>query len=380
MGKLKLLSEKDMRKKYSGIASKASDIVVEFDHTLRLPSRAIWLNHITGGGLAYGKVTEGFGYESTGKSLLALDFAYSAQALGGVVLWGDAEQCFDYTWAKENDLDLEKLEVYDSNEIETFSDWARDMIIYYRSKLINNEPILLVVDSIAALETFDEIDGDMKNSKASYGMSKSKKMNEFYRKRIKMFKKYGICVYMINQVRKKIGASLYEASDTTPGGEATKFYASMRLMLSGSSFIKGRTLKDGSFKEDKMKGEKVGRFVYVDVMKNKTAATRKKVKAEVYFLPDKFGYVGFNRYSGLDSILIHLGKIKQKGSRFYYKGKEGDMICNGAENFIKLLHEDDTLKTKLIRRSGINTIGKTREHIEGLGKNLYPVKLKEDAE
>lgn len=376
MAKVKLYTEKDLRKKYSGVANKAKDIVVEFDQTLRLPSRCIWLNHITGGGLPYGKVTEGFGYESTGKSLLALDYAYSAQSLGGVVLWGDAEQAFDYNWAIQNGLDLDRLEVYDSNEIETLSDWCRDMVIYYRNTLKNNQPILLVVDSIAALETGEEIDSDMKNAKASYGMSKSKKMNEFYRKRIQFFKRLGVCVYMVNQVRKKIGASLYEASETTPGGEATKFYASIRLGLLGSSQIKGRLLKDGTFKEDKLKGVKVGRCIYVDVVKNKTAPIRKKIKAEVYFLPDKFGYVGFNRYSGLDEILVEQGVVKQKGSRFYFKGKEGAMICNGADNFIKILHEDEDIRRKLLKRSSINTIGKTREKLEGLGKNLFPVKLK----
>jgi len=369
MAAIKLMSDKDLQKKYGSASVVAKDITIENKRALRIPSRVIWLNAQTGGGLVYGKVHEIFGYESTGKSLIAKDFGYVTQSLGGVVLWDDAEQAFDYAWAVKNGLDLDKLYVYDGNDIEGVSDWARDMSLYHRSKLVNNEPILLVIDSLAALETLEEIDGDQKNVKGSYGMGKAKKINEFYRKRIGFFKKYGITVIIVNQIRKKINATMYENAEITPGGDATKFFASMRIALAASTMLKGSIVK-GVFKEDKMKGMKVGRRIFLDVIKNKTYPLMPRVKTTVYFRDMVVDYVGYDRYNGLPEIFVRLKIVKKKGSRYYRKGT---LICNGEDKFIRLLHDDDKLRKLLVSKANINTISKTRKLLETMDENLYPM-------
>lgn len=370
---LKVLTPEELKKRYGKSSAIAQEVLVEEESMLRIPSRLLWLNHRIGGGLVYGRVHEIFGYESTGKSLLAMDFGSVTQDLGGVVLWADAERAFDYNWAKQNGLNLDRLVVYEGgNAIEGISDWVKDMGLYWRSQLVNNEPILLVVDSIAALETEEEIDGNQSDTKG-YGMLRAKKINEYYRKRIDFLSRYGIASIMINQVRKKVNASLYENAETTPGGDATRFYASIRIGLNASSLIRGVKGKNG-FKEDKQNGYKVGRKIGLDVPKNKTAPLPPRVKTEVYFRDIKTGYVGYNRYDGLPSILEELKIVKKKGSRYY--DSEGSMLCNGEDAFIKLLHEDSELRKTLVKKAKINTFSKTQKKLQNLTKNLFPVNLK----
>ena len=371
MAKLKILTEPELRKKYTG--DKASNLISYYDNSLRLPSRCLWLNWQLGGGTPYGKILEIFGYESTGKSLLALDFAYTTQALGGIVLWADIEDCFDSRWAKENGLDPERIELYLGNDIEGFSDWARDMILFYRSKLIHNEPILLVCDSIAALECLDNINSDQLNSKAEMG-NRAKIIYRMYRTRNKLFSQYGVSIIMINQVRKKVGASMFEASETTPGGDATKFFASQRLALIRSTQIKG-LIKEGEFIEDKSNGIKIGQNVIVRVEKNKTSFPKHSVKTEVYFLPTKSGYVGFSRYMGFDEILLeHKIIIKQGNSYVYKKKKETITLCVGRDNILKEIEKNEDARAFFIRKLDINTISKTREKLAALKINLYKIK------
>jgi recombination protein RecA len=374
--KQKVFTPEELKKKYGVSSVSAKQVVIKNERMIRIPFRVLWLNYLTGGGFVYGRVHEIFGYESSGKSLLAMDVGVVTQDLGGVVLWADAERAFDFDWAQANGLNLEQLVVYDEgNSVEGISDWARDLSLYHRSRLVKNEPILLVIDSLAALETDEEIDGNQVDTKG-YGMLRAKKINEFYRKRIDFFNRYGITVIVINQVRKKINATLYEVAETTPGGDATKFYASIRVALNSSSMIKGLLTSKG-FKEDKMKGDKVGRRIGLDVIKNKTGPLKQRVKTEVYFRDYKFGYVGFNRYDGLEEILMKEGIIKKKGSRYYRKE---NVIANGEDNLIKVLHEDADLRRLLIKRSGINTYSKTQELLDSFTKNLYPVKLKASKE
>ena len=126
VNKLKVSSESALRKKYAG-SGLASQIVVHGDDMLWIPSRFLALNHQWGGGAPYGKIIEIFGEESSGKSLTAFDLAYSTQALGGMVLWADAEFAFTEDWALKNGLDLDAVELYKEKSIEKISDWSVDM-------------------------------------------------------------------------------------------------------------------------------------------------------------------------------------------------------------------------------------------------------------
>lgn len=371
MASYKKLEPGALAKKYAGVSFNAQVLAEDFKDRLRIPSRCLWLNYQTGGGLCYGTITEVIGYESTGKTLLAKDFAVVTQQMGGIVLWDDAERAFDMNWAEANGLDLNRIILLSSNEIETFGDWAKDMSIHYRSILTNNEPILLVTDSIAALETLANLENDMTSEKAQMG-NRAKAIYNFYRKRNDLLTNLGITTIMINQVRKKVGASLYEASETTPGGDSTKFYASIRIMLHAGKQIKG-LMKNDKFIESSDKGIKMGRNVYVEILKNKTAAPRGRVKTEVYFLSDRYGYFGYNRYEWLRELLLEAEIVEQRGSRFYL-GEE--IICNGKDNFTPMLHSKPKLRKKLVNRLNLNTPMKFKERLESLNKNLYPVKAK----
>ena len=362
-GALKVLDEKALRKKYA-TAGIASIIIPSKEDLLWLPSRNLSLNWQLGGGIPYGRIIELIGYESTGKTLMAQDFCSVCQALGGQILWDDAEGAWTNYWAEQNGIDPSKVELYTGNDVEGFSDWFRDMILFHRSRLVNNEPIVAVVDSIAALECAENIDSDQKDGKAEMG-NRAKAIYKMYRKRNQFLNKYGVILIAVNQVREKVGASIYEDATTTPGGAATKFYASQRVILQRGKQIL-MTLRG--------KEVKIGQNVFVRVMKNKVAPPMGSQKTEVHFRAEKQGYVGYSRYAGLPDIFQAEGLVTKKGSRYYRKEK---MIANGEEGFLKLLHTNDALRSLLIKRSSINTVSKTKEKLALIAKNLYIVKLKE---
>lgn len=361
-GKLKVQTESALRKKYAG-SGRATDIVVSADEMLWLPSRFLALNDQLGGGVPYGKILELFGEESSGKSLMAFDFAYCAQQLGGVVLWADAEYAFTRDWALQNGLDLDRVELFKEKAIEVISDWSVDMAIHYRSKLVNNEPILLVVDSIAALDCLANMNGSQVDAKAEMG-TRAKQMDMWLRTRNGIYEELGVTVILINQLRAKIGASLFEDPDTTPGGKATRFYASLRVGVYGGKQI---TKKIGGNEE------RIGRLTSIRIKKNKVAPPKPTIKsAEVYFSPDYENGIGFNKYFGLPDILVRAGALeRKKGSSRFYMGEK--MVANGEDALVRKLYEDEELRRKLIRKSGINTISKTKRQSEKLGKNMFPV-------
>lgn len=359
-----LLAEKDLKRRYpeSGLAS---NICLPGDKSLRLPCEVVTINHHLGGGIPYGKIVENFGEESTGKTLLAKNFAKVAQAMGGIVLWIDSECTFDPDWAMSHGLDLSKIQLLPmENRMEIISDWIVDYCIYWRSKLTNNEPILLVWDSIAVAEGKDVMEVAEVDTKAEMGR-RSFLMGKLLRKRTRIFAKYGICVYFINQLRVKVGASQFEDPDTTPLGQCMKYYAAQRFGL-----YRGRRLKDSK------KGKKwVGNLVYIRTKKNKTSAPKDNVQAHVYFREDE-GNFGYHKYFGLEELLVETGIVKRSNGKFSYKG---ELIAKGEEAFLKAIATNTELRKKLLNRLGVNTPSKLRTRLEELKTsklNLYPVKLK----
>lgn len=361
-----ILTDAEMMKKYQG-SGLASDISVVPEDALWIPSRNIQLNYILGGGLQYGKICEIFGAESSGKSLVALDFAYCTQYLGGIVLWNDAEQSFDPAWAVKNGLDLTKIVLYNETSIEKISDWAADMAITWRSRLTHNEPILLVTDSIAALDCEANINSTQSNDKAEMG-NRAKAIYKYLRIRNQMFAELGVSLIFINQLRKKVGATLFEDPDTTPGGDAMKFYASQRMAWFRKKRIEGNINGKDTW---------VGNIVSVRMKKNKIAPPRPAFDTSIYFHSD-YGRVGFSRYDNLVDILESSGVVKRKkGSGNFYFNDE--LIAKGLDKFQEMLETDDELRAKLIRKTGINTLSRTQSRIERLNKkgvNRYAVKVK----
>lgn len=357
--KIKIPTLREIQKKFP-----SQYIAGEVDESKRpwLPTRFLAFNKVTGGGCPFGKIIELFGEESSGKSLMAYDFAYCCQYLGGMVLWVDAEQSFTNDWAEKNGLDLNKIVVYRSTSIEAISDWVANMALYWRSQLTHNEPILLVLDSVSALDTDINLNSEMLNASADMG-NRAKAIYKYFRIRNEMLYSLGITQVYINQLRKNLKAGMFENPDTTPGGKALAFYASIRIGLYGGKQIT---------KKIKGKERKIGRVTSIRTIKNKVATPGPTLKGSPLYNNAKYvDSIGFDRLHFLDEILIEEEIIeKSKSGTYSFKGKT---LCRGAEKFADLLREDDDLRRKLIRKAGINTLGATKKLLESISENLYPI-------
>ena len=356
--KVKIPSLKEMQKKFPGfvIASENDDT-----HLPWLPSRFHAFNYVLGGGIPYGKILELFGTESGGKTLMAYDFAYCCQYLGGVVLWADAEQSFTNNWAETNGLDLSRTVVYRETAIEKISDWVASMALYWRSKLTHNEPILLILDSVSALDTEANINSEMSDAKADMG-NRAKAIYKYFRIRNEMLYSLGVTQIYINQLRSNLKAGMFENPDTTPGGAALKFYASQRIGLYG-----GKNLT----KKIKGKERKVGKVTSIRTMKNKVAPPRFTIKAAPLYNNPKYNDIGYDKLHFLDEVLLEEEIIEKSGGGVYRFGDK--VIARGEEKFKATLAEDDELRRKLLRKAGINTLGATKKKLEKLTENLFPV-------
>lgn len=357
--KIKIPTLREIQRKFP-----SQYIAGEVDESKRpwLPTRFLAFNKVTGGGCPFGKIIELFGEESSGKSLMAYDFAYCCQYLGGMVLWVDAEQSFTNDWATKNGLDLDKIVVFRSTSIEAISDWVANMALYWRSQLTHNEPILLVLDSVSALDTDINLNSEMLNASADMG-NRAKAIYKYFRIRNEMLYSLGITQVYINQLRKNLKAGMFENPDTTPGGKALAFYASIRIGLYGGKQIT---------KKVKGKERKIGRVTSIRTIKNKVATPGPTLKGSPLYNNAKYvDSIGFDRLHFLDEILIEEEIIeKTKSGTYSYNGKT---LCRGAEKFAELLRDDDDLRRKLIRKAGINTLGATKKLLESLQENLYPV-------
>jgi recombination protein RecA len=355
---IKVPTKNEILRKYGDriqIASESSE------EKLWLPSTFYALNYAMGGGAPWGKSVEVLGEESSGKSLIAYNFAYACQQLGGHVIWVDAEQSWMNSWARENGIDPERVTVVNDTRIEYVSDAVADIAIYLRSQLVNNEPILLVVDSIAAMDCSDNIDSKMVEGKAEMG-GRAKALYKYFRIRSELFYKLGVTQIYINQLRTALNVGFGKDNSVGTGGAALKFYASIRL-----AFYAGKSLTV----KQKSRERKVGKLVTVRILKNKVAPPKPTIsKCPVYFNP-KFHEVGFDRYYGLEDVFVE-NEILEKTSSGTYKYK-GSNLCRGEENFIKLLEEDAELRRKLLKAADINTIGSTKKTLEKIDHNLYPV-------
>lgn len=235
-----ILSEAKLSSLYpnSGLASKIS---VPAEDNLWLPSRSLYLNYTMGGGIPYGRICEIFGGESSGKTLVAMDFGYVAQYLGGVILWNDAEQAFDPHWAEANGLRLDRIIINNETSIEKISDWAADHCVFWRSKLTENQPIVLVTDSTAALDCEANINSKQTDAKAEMG-NRAKALYKYLRIRNQLFAELGVIVIFINQLRKKVGATMWEDPDC--------FNYNTLVPL-----VDGRSLPIGKIVNEKIKGD-----------------------------------------------------------------------------------------------------------------------------
>lgn len=272
-----------------------------------VPSGSILLDEALGiGGYPRGRIIEMYGPESSGKTTLALHAIAEAQKLGGIAAFIDAEHALDPQYAKSLGVNIDDLWVSQPDTGEQALEIAEDLI---RSGAVD----IIVIDSVAALTPQAEIEGDMGDSHMGL---QARLMSQALRKLTAIIGKSNAILVFINQIRMKIGI-MFGNPETTTGGNALKFYSSVRLEIRRIESIEG--------KGDE---EAMGNRVRVKVVKNKVAPPFRKVELDIYF-----GKGVSAAASLLDSAVKH-GLIEKRGA-WYSAGD--DKIGQGKENAVQFL-------------------------------------------
>jgi recombination protein RecA len=290
-----------------------------------IPTGSIALDVALGvGGLPRGRVVEIYGPESSGKTTVALHAVANAQAAGGVAAFIDAEHALDPDYAKVLGVDTDSLLVSQPDTGEQALEIA-DMLI--RSGAID----LIVIDSVAALVPRAEIEGEMGDSHVGL---QARLMSQALRKITGGLSNSGTTAIFINQLREKIGV-MFGSPETTTGGKALKFYASVRLDIR-----RIETLKDGT--------DAVGSRTRVKVVKNKVAPPFKQAEFDILF-----GH-GISREGSLIDVGVEQALIRKSGAWYTY---EGDQLGQGKENARKFMLENpdvaDEIEKKIKEKLGI---------------------------
>jgi recombination protein RecA len=290
-----------------------------------IPTGSIALDVALGvGGLPRGRVVEIYGPESSGKTTVALHAVANAQAAGGVAAFIDAEHALDPDYAKVLGVDTDALLVSQPDTGEQALEIA-DMLI--RSGAID----IIVIDSVAALVPRAEIEGEMGDSHVGL---QARLMSQALRKITGGLSNSGTTAIFINQLREKIGV-MFGSPETTTGGKALKFYASVRLDIR-----RIETLKDGT--------DAVGSRTRVKVVKNKVAPPFKQAEFDILF-----GH-GISREGSLIDVGVEQALIRKSGAWYTY---EGDQLGQGKENARKFMLENpdvaDEIEKKIKEKLGI---------------------------
>ena len=280
-----------------------------------IPTGAIALDVALGiGGLPRGRIVEVYGPESSGKTTIALHAIASAQAKGGVAAFVDAEHALDPEYAKKLGVNIDDLLVSQPDTGEQALEIA-DMLI--RSGSVD----VIVIDSVAALVPRAEIEGEMGDSHVGL---QARLMSQALRKLTGALSNTGTTAIFINQLREKIGV-FFGSPETTSGGKALKFYASVRLDIR-----RIETLKDGQ--------DSVGNRVRVKVVKIKLAAPFRQAEFDILFGE------GISREGGLIDFGVEQDIVKKSGAWYTY---EGEQLGQGKENSRRYLKENPELANEI---------------------------------
>jgi len=303
-----------------------------------IPTGALSLDVALGiGGIPKGRIIEIFGPESSGKTTLALHMIAEAQKKGGEAAFIDAEHALDPVYAKNLGVDIDNLIVSQPDTGEQGLEIAEALV---RSGAID----IIVVDSVAALVPKAEIDGDMGD--AHVGLQ-ARLMSQALRKLAGVINKSNSVIVFINQLREKVGI-MFGNPETTPGGRALKFYASVRLDIRRVESIK----QDGNV---------IGNRVRVKVVKNKVAPPFREAEFDIIYGK------GISKSGNILDLAVSLDIINKSGAWFSYNGER---IGQGRENAKSYLENNpkmmDEVETK-VRKHFEEAFEKS---LEGTNKNL----------
>ena len=280
-----------------------------------IPTGSIGLNAALGvGGYPKGRIIEIYGPESSGKTTLAIHAIAEAQRAGGIAAFIDAEHAFDRFYAQKLGVDIDNLYISQPDNGEQALEIADQLI---RSAAID----IIVIDSVAALTPKKEIEGDMGDS--AVGLH-ARLMSQALRKVTSTIAKTNTTCIFINQLREKIGV-MFGNPETTTGGNALKFYASVRLDIR-----KVTSIKDGD--------QVIGNQVRVKVVKNKVAPPFRKAEFEITFGE------GISKIGEIVDLGVEYGIIKKSGSWFSY---EDSKLAQGRDATKQLLKDNPELCEEL---------------------------------
>ncbi|MCK6212342.1 recombinase RecA [Georgenia sp. EYE_87] len=290
-----------------------------------IPTGSVALDVALGiGGLPRGRVVEIYGPESSGKTTVALHAVASAQRAGGIAAFIDAEHALDPEYAKKLGVDTDALLVSQPDTGEQALE-IMDMLI--RSGALD----IVVIDSVAALVPKAEIEGEMGDSHVGL---QARLMSQALRKITGALSASGTTAIFINQLREKIGV-FFGSPETTTGGKALKFYASVRLDVR-----RIETLKEA--------GDAVGNRTRVKVVKNKMAPPFKQAEFDILYGQ------GISREGGLIDLGVENGIVRKSGAWFTY---EGDQLGQGKEKARQFLRDNpelaEEIEKKILTKLGI---------------------------
>lgn len=280
-----------------------------------IPTGSIGLNYALGvGGYPRGRIIEIFGPESSGKTTLAIHAIAEAQKAGGIAAIIDAEHAFDRFYAEKLGVDVNNLLMAQPDNGEQALEIAEQLI---RSSAID----ILVIDSVAALTPKSEIDGDMGDKNVGVH---ARLMSQAMRKLTGTIARTNTTCIFINQLREKIGV-MFGPSETTTGGNALKFYASVRIDIRPSTAI-----KDGD--------EVLGKLTKVKVVKNKVAPPFKRAEFDIMFGE------GISRSGEIVDLGVEHGIISKSGSWFSYNGSK---LAQGRDAAKRVILDNPELADEL---------------------------------
>ena len=290
-----------------------------------IPTGSLGLDLALGvGGYPRGRIIEIFGPESSGKTTLALHAIAEAQKLGGIAAFIDAEHAFDSFYAKNLGVDIDNLLISQPDNGE--------QALQIADQLISSAAVdIIVVDSVAALTPKAEIEGDMGDNKVGL---QARLMSQALRKMTSTISKTNTACIFINQLREKIGV-MFGNPETTTGGNALKFYSSVRIDVRPSTAI-----KDGE--------EVLGKLTKVKIVKNKVAPPFRKCEFHIMFGE------GISKVGEILDIAVDNDIVKKSGSWFSYGETR---LAQGRDAVLKLLKDNPELCEELE--------AKVREAIKG---------------